>query len=123
MPTYDFKCDDCDQRLAIVQRMNDERPRICPVCEGELRRVIQKPMIAPDIAPYVSIATGEVVSGRKAHREHLVANQLTEVGDQMSKRQRDYMETDPFEQRRKWYKEKGKEPPTDLREQVEAENV
>ena len=122
MPTYDFRCTDCGNEFALLLSMKDDRPTHCEHCEGELQRVIQPAMIAPDIAPYQSIVTGETITGRKAHREHLQQHGMQEVGDQMSKRQRNYIENDPFEQRLKWYRDKGEKPPENLRQIVEAEN-
>lgn len=121
MPTYEFKCHDCDYEFDLFMGMNDDRPTVCPHCDGDLRRVIGMPMIAPDIAPYESIVTGEQVSGRAAHRDHLDRHHLVEVGDQTSKRQRDYKETD-FEQQVDWYRKKGINPPENLREQVDGKD-
>jgi hypothetical protein len=41
--------------------------------------------ISPDYQPYRSMATGEMVEGRAAHREHLKRNNLVEVGDAYDK--------------------------------------
>jgi hypothetical protein len=40
------------------------------------------PMVMGDITPYVSQVTGEVIEGRRQHREHLRAHNLTEVGNE-----------------------------------------
>ena len=39
-----------------------------------------------DIKPYKSMATGEMIEGRAAHREHLKRNNLVEIGDAWDKR-------------------------------------
>ena len=39
--------------------------------------------IIGDIDPYRSMATGEIVGGRRQHREHLKANRLIEVGNEI----------------------------------------
>ncbi len=36
-------------------------------------------MVMPDIAPYKSMATGEIITSRSKHREHLKANGYREV--------------------------------------------
>ena len=110
MPTYDFRCKDCGHEFDVVLTMNEPRPKECPRCEGELRRVIVKPMIAPDIAPYQSIVTGEMISGRKAHREHLLQTDCVEIGDQQTDRQKAYKQSE-FEQKLDWHREKGKPVP------------
>ncbi len=40
------------------------------------------PMVIPDIQPYKSMATGEMITSRSRHREHLRANGLVEVGNE-----------------------------------------
>lgn len=40
------------------------------------------PMIMPDIAPYKSMITGEMIGGRRQHREHLRQHGCIEVGNE-----------------------------------------
>ena len=40
MPTYDYKCLKCDHRFEIFQYMKDEPIKNCPVCNGEVKRLI-----------------------------------------------------------------------------------
>lgn len=40
------------------------------------------PMIMPDIKPYQSMATGEMIGGRRQHREHLRQHGLIEIGNE-----------------------------------------
>jgi hypothetical protein len=40
------------------------------------------PMILPDIKPYQSMVTGEIIDGRKSHREHLKRHNVVEVGNE-----------------------------------------
>ena len=39
MPTYDYKCKDCDHAFEIVQSFTDAALTECPECKGELRKV------------------------------------------------------------------------------------
>src|SRR4051812_8017526 len=39
MPTYEYACKSCGQHLEVVQSFKDEPLRICPNCDGELRKV------------------------------------------------------------------------------------
>lgn len=50
--------------------------------------LVDKPVhhIMKDIAPYKSMITGETITSRSRHREHLKAHGCVEVGDQV-----DYM--------------------------------
>ena len=42
------------------------------------------PMVMPDIAPYRSMITGELIGSRSRHREHLKAYGYEEVGNDSS---------------------------------------
>jgi len=41
-----------------------------------------KPLIMPDIKPYKSMITGEMITSRSQHREHLRQHGCQEIGDQ-----------------------------------------
>ena len=43
------------------------------------------PIVMGDIQPYKSVVTGEVVGGRRQHREHLRAHNLVEIGNEKVK--------------------------------------
>ena len=40
MPTYDYQCVDCGYEFEYFQGMSDEPLRICPKCNGNVRRKI-----------------------------------------------------------------------------------
>ncbi|MEN8192245.1 MAG: zinc ribbon domain-containing protein [Bacteroidota bacterium] len=40
MPTYDYKCKDCDDTFEHFQRMTDEPLGVCNKCGGKLVRLI-----------------------------------------------------------------------------------
>ena len=42
----------------------------------------RSPMVMGDIQPYKSMVTGEMITSRSTHREHLKAHQLVEVGNE-----------------------------------------
>lgn len=44
---------------------------------------LDAPMIMGDIAPYQSQVTGEMITSRSKHREHLKAHDCVEIGDQV----------------------------------------
>ena len=46
------------------------------------RREVSAPMVMPDIAGYQSMATGEWISSRSRHREHLKQHRLVEIGNE-----------------------------------------
>jgi putative FmdB family regulatory protein len=39
MPTYQYACTQCGERLEIVQKFSDEPLTECPACAGTLRKV------------------------------------------------------------------------------------
>ena len=42
----------------------------------------RSPLVMPDIKPYKSMVTGELITSRSQHREHLKAHKLVEVGNE-----------------------------------------
>ena len=40
MPTYEYACTACAERLEVVQRITDPALTECPACGGPLRKVI-----------------------------------------------------------------------------------
>jgi putative FmdB family regulatory protein len=39
MPTYEYECQSCHERVEAVQKFADPTLTICPFCGGELRKV------------------------------------------------------------------------------------
>jgi putative FmdB family regulatory protein len=39
VPTYEYRCKDCDHELEVVQSFSDAALTECPVCGGNLRKV------------------------------------------------------------------------------------
>ena len=40
VPTYEYKCSQCEELFEFFQKMTDEPMKSCPVCGGELNRLI-----------------------------------------------------------------------------------
>ncbi len=40
MPTYDYKCLDCNYTFEEFQKMTDDPLEVCPKCKGKLKRLI-----------------------------------------------------------------------------------
>ena len=40
MPTYDYKCLDCNYAFEEFQKMSDDALENCPSCNGKLKRLI-----------------------------------------------------------------------------------
>jgi len=102
MPLYTYQCSTCGRKQTEFRKIADrDRVIVCecclphtrlphdPVVEGfvtKMHRIIEAPMVAPDIGPYqavaVDVATGcaPVINSRSAHRDFLKRNGYTEVG-------------------------------------------
>ncbi|HEX6197950.1 MAG TPA: FmdB family zinc ribbon protein [Jiangellaceae bacterium] len=39
MPTYQYRCADCGAERDVVQSFSDDALTVCPVCEGQFRKV------------------------------------------------------------------------------------
>jgi putative FmdB family regulatory protein len=39
MPTYEYECQNCHERVEAVQKFSDAALTVCPLCGGELRKV------------------------------------------------------------------------------------
>jgi putative FmdB family regulatory protein len=39
MPTYEYACTDCGERLEVVQSFSDDPLTVCPACQGKLRKL------------------------------------------------------------------------------------
>lgn len=40
MPIYEYKCLKCGEQFEVMLRFNDQSPKNCPVCEGEIKKLI-----------------------------------------------------------------------------------
>ena len=40
MPTYDYRCDRCENRFERVQKFTDSPVKTCPKCRGPVKRVV-----------------------------------------------------------------------------------
>ena len=39
MPTYSYRCTECDAAFDVVQAFTDDTLTVCPTCGGKLRKV------------------------------------------------------------------------------------
>ena len=45
MPTYQYACTACDERLEVVQKFTDDSLTTCEVCGGPLKRLVSSPAV------------------------------------------------------------------------------
>jgi putative FmdB family regulatory protein len=43
MPLYEYKCKQCGHRFELIQSFSAEDAKECPVCHGEVERLISTP--------------------------------------------------------------------------------
>jgi putative FmdB family regulatory protein len=45
MPLYEYRCVECNRTQEVIQRFSDPEPVGCPVCGGDLERLLSAPAI------------------------------------------------------------------------------
>ena len=45
MPLYEYECNDCAHRFERIQKFSDPLVSSCPVCDGEVRKLLSSPAI------------------------------------------------------------------------------
>jgi len=45
MPLYEYKCNECQKKIEVIQRISDPPYTHCPSCGGEVKKVISAPAI------------------------------------------------------------------------------
>ena len=40
MPLYEYECNDCEHRFERIQKFSDPLVSTCPVCGGEVRKLL-----------------------------------------------------------------------------------
>ena len=45
MPLYEYECNDCEHRFERIQKFSDPLVSTCPVCGGEVRKLISSSAI------------------------------------------------------------------------------
>ena len=82
MPIYALRCHACERAEDIYRTVANIDVDL-PECHGKtMTRIICAPFVMTDIQPYRSTITGEQITSRSQHREHLKANRCIEVGNE-----------------------------------------
>lgn len=45
MPLYEYQCQQCSERIEIIQKMSDPPYTHCPKCGGEMKKLVSSPAI------------------------------------------------------------------------------
>lgn len=74
---------------------------LIPADEYTARREPATPFVMADIQPYRSMQTGEMITSRSRHREHLRQHGLVEIGNEISAAMQKQKPRDNREERRR----------------------
>jgi len=59
--------------------------QLVPAEEFHQKQEFKAPFVMGDLSPYQSQVTGEMIEGRRQHREHLKVHNVVEVGNSLDK--------------------------------------
>ena len=71
MPLYEYECNDCEHRFERIQKFSDPLVSNCPVCDGEVRKLLSSPAIQFKgtgwyVTDYAKKASGDAREGGDA---------------------------------------------------------
>lgn len=81
MPRYDAECKKCGRVEEVYLSISD-RDNLPTCCGEKMFRSMSTPYIQPDNVCYKSMVTGEMITSRTAHKNHLREHKLIEVGNE-----------------------------------------
>ncbi|MDR1230350.1 MAG: zinc ribbon domain-containing protein [Spirochaetaceae bacterium] len=86
MPTYEYKCKECEHSFEAVQSMKDEPLSICPECGGAVRRVLSggAGVIFKGQGFYVTDKVKSAAGGAAKKNATSTANSNTDAGSPCS---------------------------------------
>jgi putative FmdB family regulatory protein len=66
VPTYEYACAECGERLEAVQKFTDDPLTVCPVCDGRLRKLFSPVgIVFKGSGFYRTDSRGSTVNGAK----------------------------------------------------------
>jgi len=81
MPTYEYECDDCQDRFERRQGFDEEPISVCPKCKGRARRVIHSvPIIFKGSGFYVTDHRQSGDSAKPSRKRSTPAPSSTDAG-------------------------------------------
>lgn len=86
-------------RLRFIQ--DPDTHELIPADEYTCRREAKSAYVLPDIQPYRSMQTGEMITSRSVHREHLKRHGLVEIGNEIKAAMTKQTRKDDRESRRR----------------------
>jgi putative FmdB family regulatory protein len=68
MPTYVYRCNDCQRQIERIQKFSDDPLTTCPACGGSLKRLLFPPAIIFKGSGWYSTDYGKSSSGNGSSR-------------------------------------------------------
>lgn len=84
MPVYVSQCGACEKTQDYFSVIEDRDANLPRCCGKTTHRIIVGGFSQPDIQPYKSMVTGEMIGSRSQHRDHLKRHNVYEVGNEVS---------------------------------------
>ena len=88
MQLYDVRCPVCGQTEEIFRKLSD-RDNVPSHCGVNMKYMLSTPSIQPDNTCYKSMVTGEMITSRTQHKNHLKQHGVIEVGNESMERKPD----------------------------------
>lgn len=82
MPIYSVRCKKCGAEDEIYRSIAD-MDDLPNHCHRRMERTIGRTNLIADIKPYKSMITGEMITSRSHHREHLKRHNCFEIGNEV----------------------------------------
>ena len=71
MPIYSIQCPACGASSAVYRRVVERDHDLPAHCGAPMKRVLDKPYVAPEFQTYISPTTGREISSRDQRRDDL----------------------------------------------------
>lgn len=84
MPLYEYKCKKCGHRFERIQSFSAEDVKECPVCQGEVERLISAPAIRFKGSGFYETdyhARSSALSGSNSHEESAASSEKSSSND------------------------------------------
>jgi len=81
MPIYDIQCTKCGNQEEVFIKMS-EYDNLPECCSQPMVRMLSAPSVIADNTCYRSQKTGEMITSRTQHKNHLKQHGLIEVGNE-----------------------------------------
>lgn len=82
MPIYEYMCIACGAEKDQFSKISERDTNIPQCCGLPMSRLVSTPSVQADNTCYRSMKTGEMITSRTQHKNHLKEHGLIEVGNE-----------------------------------------